>query len=99
MTKIGFIGLGNMGARMTTNLLNANYEVVGYDINEKFIDNLLPLGLKKATNLNDFMEEIDVVITMLPNGEIVENVYKNIVKNLKPNTLLVDCSTIDVEKS
>ena len=48
MTKIGFIGLGNMGAKMTTNLLKANYDVIGYDINENFVDNLLPLGLKKA---------------------------------------------------
>ena len=99
MTKIGFIGLGNMGAKMTTNLLKANYEVIGYDINENFIDNLLPFGLKKAKDLNHFLEEIDVVITMLPNGEIVENVYKNIINNFKDGTLLVDCSTIDVEKA
>ena len=37
MKKVGFIGLGNMGARMVTNLLSANYEVIGYDVNEKFI--------------------------------------------------------------
>ena len=52
MKKIGFIGLGNMGAKMVVNLLKANYEVIGFDINEKFIDALLPKGLKKALNLN-----------------------------------------------
>ena len=57
------------------------------------------MGLKKAKDLNDFLEDIDVVITMLPNGEIVENVYKNIVDNFKDGTLLVDCSTIDVDKA
>ena len=42
MKKVGFVGLGNMGARMVTNLLNANYEVIGYDINEEFVKQLLP---------------------------------------------------------
>ena len=59
MTKIGFIGLGNMGAKMTINLLKANYEVIGYDINEGFVKKLLPQGIKQASNLNDFSEDID----------------------------------------
>jgi len=46
MKKVGFVGLGNMGARMVTNLLNANYEVIGYDINEEFVKQLLPKDLK-----------------------------------------------------
>jgi len=52
MKKIGFVGLGNMGARMSTLLLEAEYEVIGYDINEEFVNQLLPKGLKKATYLN-----------------------------------------------
>ncbi len=99
MAKIGFIGLGNMGAKMATNLLNGNCEVIGYDINENFVKDLLPIGLKKATNLNDISDESDLVITMLPNGNIVEEVYDNIIDKIKPGTLLVDCSTIDVEKA
>ena len=99
MTKIGFIGLGNMGAKMAKNLLNANYEVMGYDINEDFVNKLLPIGLIKAASLDDISEEIDVVITMLPNGNIVEKVYDNIIDKFKPNTLFVDCSTIDVNKA
>ena len=51
MKKVGFIGLGNMGARMSTLLLEANYEVIGYDINEEFVKKLLPKGLKKASDL------------------------------------------------
>ena len=99
MTKIGFIGLGNMGAKMAKNLLKANYQVIGYDLNEEFANNLLPKGLKKATNLDDISDDIDVVITMLPNGNIVEEVYDNIINNFKPGTLFVDCSTIDVDKA
>ncbi len=99
MTKIGFIGLGNMGAKMATNLLKANYEVIGFDINEEFIKNLLPKGLKKGSTLNESLGGADVIITMLPNGNIVEEVYDNIIDTSKPGTLLIDCSTIDVDKA
>ena len=51
MKRIGFVGLGNMGAKMVKHLLKANYEVIGYDINEEFTDKLLPEGRKKAPNL------------------------------------------------
>ena len=99
MTQIGFIGLGNMGAKMATNLLKADYEVIGYDLNKKFMENLLPIGLKKAANLDDISEGTDVVITMLPNGDIVEEVYDKIIDNSRPGVLFVDCSTIDVDKA
>lgn len=96
MKKIGFIGLGNMGSKMVLNLLKVNYEVFGYDINENFVDQLVPNGLKKVSNLNEIPNDTDIIITMLPNGEIVEEVYKSIIDKLKPKTLLADCSTIDV---
>jgi len=99
MKKVGFIGLGNMGARMSSLLLEAGYEVIGFDINEEFVKQLLPKGLKKASDLNDISKDIDVIITMLPNGEIVEKVLDTIVDNLRPKTLIVDCSTIDVDKA
>ena len=99
MTKIGFIGLGNMGAKMTMNLLKANYEVIGYDINKEFVNNLLPKGLKQATNLSEIAKDADIVITMLPNGDIVEEVYDNIIDEFAPGTLFVDCSTIEVNKA
>jgi len=99
MKKVGFVGLGNMGARMVTNLLKANYEVIGYDINEEFVKQLLPKGLKKASNLNDISKDVDIIITMLPNGEIVEQVLDSIIDGLRPGTLITDCSTIDVDKA
>ena len=99
MKKIGFVGLGNMGAKMVTNLLNANYDVIGYDINEKFLKQLLPKGLKKASDLNDISKDTDIIITMLPNGEIVEEVLDNIIDSLRPGMLITDCSTIDVDKA
>ena len=99
MKKIGFVGLGNMGARMVANLLKNNYEVIGYDINEEFVKQLLPKGLKKASDLNDVSKDTDIIITMLPNGEIVEQVLDSIIDNLRPGTLITDCSTIDVDKA
>ena len=99
MKKVGFVGLGNMGALMVTNLLKANYKVIGYDINEEFVRQLLPKGLKEASDLNDISKHIDVIITMLPNGEIVEQVLDTIIDSLKPGTLITDCSTIDVDKA
>ncbi len=99
MTKIGFIGLGNMGAKMTMNLLKANYKVVGYDVNQELVNNLLPKGLNKASNLSDISKDTDIVITMLPNGDVVEEVYDNLIDKFKPGTLLVDCSTIEVNKA
>ncbi len=97
MKKIGFIGLGNMGSKMVVNLVEANYEVIGYDINENLVNKLVPNGIHKASNLNEITDDVDVIITMLPNGEIVEKVYENIIDKLKPETLLSDCSTIDVK--
>ena len=97
MKRIGFIGLGNMGSKMVKNLLRANYEVVGYDINEKLVDELIPNGIQKASSLNGIIDDVDVIITMLPNGEIVKKVFENIISKLRPNTLLTDCSTIDVQ--
>ena len=97
MKRIGFVGLGNMGSKMVANLLEANYEVIGYDINEEFIDKLIPNGIQKASSLNDITDDVDVIITMLPNGEVVKKVFETIIGNLKPDTLLTDCSTIDVQ--
>ena len=97
MKRIGFIGLGNMGSKMVANLLEANYEVIGYDINENLVDELVANGIHKASNLNEIIDDVDVIITMLPNGEIVKKVFEIIISKLKPDTLITDCSTIDVQ--
>ena len=99
MKKVGFIGLGNMGAKMVTHLLKANYEVIGYDVKEEFVDQLLSKGLRKASDLKDISKNTEIIITMLPNGKIVEEVFDSIADNLNPGTLFTDCSTIDVDKA
>ncbi len=99
MKNIGFIGLGNMGSKMVTNLLNNDYKVFGYDINEKLTDSLSKSGLEKITSLNSFSNNMDVIITMLPDGNIVEKVLNEILLEIKNSPVFIDSSTIDVNKS
>ena len=90
--KIGFIGLGNMGAPMAANLANA-HDVVGFDTVAK------PAGLTMADNAAQAAADADVVITMLPNGDILRAVANDIHPAMKPGALHLDCSTDDVESA
>ena len=99
MKNIGFFGLGNMGSRMVKNLLNANYNVYGFDVEESLIDTLLETGLKKSESPKRIFESSDLIITMLPDGMAVEKVFEDNINNLKPNTIFIDCSTIDVNSA
>ncbi len=92
--KIGFIGLGNMGAPMAANLVKAGHEVIGFDPVDVNID-----GVSMARNALDATMNSDIVITMLPNGRILRSVVDEIIGSLKPGTGLVDCSTVDVENA
>jgi len=90
--KIGIIGLGNMGAPMANNLAEASYEVTGFDI-------ILPCpeGITSASSAVSIAKSCDVIITMLPNGEIVQSVSEEIIPEMLDGSILLDCSTIDVE--
>src|SRR5215472_435200 len=103
MATIGFIGLGNMGAPMAANLVNAGYRVIGYDINMGSMQALVSAGVQPANTAAEATRGADVVITMLPAGEHVREVWLHqgglieAVKDAKP--LLIDCSTIDVDSA
>ena len=99
MTNIGFIGLGNMGSCMVANLLKNKLNIYGYDINEKLIDKLSSKNLIKINSLKDIPNNLEIIITMLPDGNIVENVLKQILPSIKDNSIIIDCSTIDVSKA
>lgn len=100
---IGFIGLGNMGAPMAANLVKAGHTVTGYDIVPAALQALIAAGGKIASSAADAAKDADVVITMLPAGEHVRDVWLHqgglieAVKSRGP--LLIDCSTIDVESA
>jgi len=92
--KIGFIGLGNMGAPMATNLAAAGHEVTGFDTVAE-----PPSGVAKAATAADAATGADVVITMLPNGDILRAVASEIIPSMQPGSVLLDCSTVDVQSA
>jgi 3-hydroxyisobutyrate dehydrogenase len=102
MARIGFIGLGNMGLPMAQNLIKAGHEVEGVDLNPASIEKLKASGGVAVETPKIAAARCDVVVTMLPAGKHVREVYLGaggIVENANPGTLLIDCSTIDVATS
>lgn len=97
MKNIGFIGLGNMGFFMSKILASNNYNVDGYDINQDVFTKLKNVNIKQKMSIEEISYENDIIITMLPNGIIVKEVWALILNNIKPGSLLVDCSTIDID--
>lgn len=98
MTKIAFIGLGNMGLGMAANLAKA-FDVRALDISEEALAKAVEAGCVAAENMPDAVSDADVVVTMLPAGKHVELVYagdNGVFANAKPGALFIDCSTIDV---
>ncbi len=92
--KIGFIGLGNMGAPMATNLAKAGHEVTGFDVAGTTAE-----GVRVADNLEAAVAGMDAVITMLPNGSILRQVAAQAIPHMAQGTLFIDCSTVDVESA
>ncbi len=92
--KIGFIGLGNMGAPMAANLVKAGHEVTGFDVAGVSVE-----GCALAASAAEAAAGRDAVITMLPNGEILRRVAAEIVPAMREGACFIDCSTVDVESA
>jgi 3-hydroxyisobutyrate dehydrogenase len=100
MATIGFIGLGNMGGPMAANLLKSQHKVTGYDVVSSPLSNLELQGGKAASGIAEAAAAGDIIVTMLPAGPQVRQVYlgpDGIIAKAKKGALLIDCSTIDVE--
>jgi 3-hydroxyisobutyrate dehydrogenase len=100
MARIGFIGLGNMGLPMAINLIKAGHQVEGADVNPASVEKFKASGGVPVEFAKVAAARADVVITMLPAGQHVREVYlgaNGIIENANAGTLLIDCSTIDVE--
>ena len=91
--KIGFIGLGNMGAPMAANLSAAGHDVIGFDTVAA------PDGITMAGSSAAAAQGADVVITMLPNGDILRAVASEIHPAMKAGAVHLDCSTVDVQSA
>lgn len=99
MTTIAFIGLGNMGIGMASNLAKAGHEVRALDLSKDAIGRAVAAGCTAAKNAKDAVESADVVVTMLPAGAHVKMVYggeDGVFNYAKAGALMIDCSTIDV---
>ena len=99
MARIGFIGLGNMGLPMAQNLIKAGHHVEGFDVFGGAVEKLRAAGGEGTASVKVAASRADVVITMLPAGQQVREVYLDnvgVLATVQPGTLLIDCSTIDV---
>ena len=94
--KIGFIGLGNMGAPMARNLAKAGHEVTGFDVNFEQAGVLKGIFNIVETAIDATVDQ-DVVITMLPNGAALIDVAEQILPVMAPSVFLIDCSTVDIQ--
>jgi 3-hydroxyisobutyrate dehydrogenase len=103
MTRIAFIGLGHMGGGMAANQAKAQHQVRAFDLSAAALERAQAAGCHPATSVVDAVKDAEVVITMLPAGEHVRQVFLHqggiidIVKGAGP--LLIDCSTIDVDSA
>ena len=98
--RIGFIGLGNMGGPMAANLLKAGHEVIGFDLAKAAVEALAKGGGRAASSAAAAAGEAEIILTMLPAGPQVREVYTGaggILAAARPGALLIDSSTIDVE--
>ena len=102
MTRIAFIGIGNMGLPMVRNLIAAGHEVRAYDVSPDALAEAVQAGATEAVSLADAVTAAEVVVTMVPEGRHVRAVYlgdggnDGIIGHAPREALLADCSTIDM---
>jgi 3-hydroxyisobutyrate dehydrogenase len=97
MARVAFIGLGHMGGGMAPNLAKAGHEVRAFDLSEEALSGAVAKGCKRAASTDEAVKDADAVVTMLPAGKHVAEVYRAHVFGKAPKSaILIDCSTIDV---
>ncbi len=99
MTRIAFIGLGNMGGPMAANLVKAGHAVAGFDLVPAAVAQAKADGVAVAGSAVEAVAGAEIVVTMLPAGRHVRAVWAEIAPHAKQGALLVDSSTVDVESA
>lgn len=97
MSRIAFIGLGNMGAPMARNLLKAGHELVVFDLVPATVKSLVDAGARAGASAQEAVRDAEVVISMLPASRHVEGLYLGdppLLDHIAENTLVLECSTI-----
>jgi 3-hydroxyisobutyrate dehydrogenase len=98
MTRVAFIGLGNMGGGMAANQAGAGHQVRAFDLSADALARAVSAGCQAAASVPEAVADAEVVITMLPAGPHVRSVHgEQVLKSAPKSALLIDCSTIDVE--
>jgi 3-hydroxyisobutyrate dehydrogenase len=100
MATVGFVGLGNMGGPMAANLVRAGHRVQGFDVVAAASNAAAGSGVQIVSDAASAARGADAVVTMLPSGAHVLDCYRSddgVLANASPGTLVVDCSTIDVQ--
>jgi 3-hydroxyisobutyrate dehydrogenase len=97
MARVAFIGLGNMGGGMAANLAKAGHAVTAFDLSEAALAKAEGNGCTRAASAEEAVKDAEAVVTMLPAGKHVRDVYESSVIGKAPTSaILIDCSTIDV---
>lgn len=101
MSRIAFIGVGNMGGPMARNLLKAGHDVTVFDVSASAVDGVVSAGAAKAATANEAAHHAEAVITMLPAGQHVRTVYleEGLLSAAPAGALLIDSSTIDIDSA
>src|SRR6201747_1732511 len=99
MAHIAFIGLGNMGGPMAANLVKAGHKVTAFDLVAASRDQAKSDGAAIGESSVGSVKGADVVVTMLPAGKHVLSVWGEVIPAMSKGTLIIDCSTIDVESA
>jgi 3-hydroxyisobutyrate dehydrogenase len=96
--RIAFIGLGNMGGGMAANLVKAGHAVSAFDLSEAALAKASEHGCQSFSSVREAVAGAEAVVSMLPNGSIVERVYEDdVIGHAPTHAILIDCSTIDVD--
>ena len=99
---IAFIGVGNMGNPMAQQLVNAGKQVKVFDVSEQAIKIAKETGLNVVNSLDELLSNSSTIISMLPEGKHVQELYlgeNGILKKISQDSLIIECSTIDIETS
>jgi 3-hydroxyisobutyrate dehydrogenase len=99
MSAIAFIGLGHMGGPMAANLAKAGHVVRGFDLSSASLELARANGISTVASVAEAVSGANLVITMLPAGAHVLAVWQELVAIVPSGTLLIDCSTIDMDSA
>ena len=97
--KIGFIGLGNMGGPMAANLVAAGYAVSGFDLSPDAREAARAGGVAVASSPAETAADADAVVTMLPAGRHVVQVWTDLADAVRAGMPVIDSSTVDVDSA